>query len=82
MADDTEYERPIMIVAGNYRQATEYARSQNLGRRWGYAFSSKALWGMRNPDVRYVGNYYEHPHWPEVEEILQTLIPPGAAQDD
>ena len=37
------------------------------------------LYGLRNPDVRRVGNYYDRPDFAMCKEILRTLEAEGRA---
>jgi hypothetical protein len=66
----------IVIVAGNYRSAKEYAKEHDLGpeaRGWIYA-SRYSLKGRRGPlDVRYVGNEQANPSLKEILEDLQII---------
>ena len=59
----------VLVFAGNYRQAQEYAREHGL-ERWRYAADARSIYGLRNPDVRKVGTYYERRDFLEIEELI------------
>lgn len=63
------------VVAGNYQQAWNYARLNEL-ERWRFVANPQALWGytIKPEEVKYVGTYYERRDWPEIEEVLAVIF--------
>jgi hypothetical protein len=61
---------PVLLVAGNYQQAKEYAMDNHLV-NWRYIGSPKDALGRTVIDFRYVGTYYNRTDLREVAAILE-----------
>jgi hypothetical protein len=66
----------IVICAGNYREAKEYAKEESLGKEkqdWINA-TARSLEGLRGPvDVRYVGTYFYNKTVKERDAVADML---------
>ena len=62
---------PILVLAGNYQQARQWARDSGIAPRdWRYIGTPASLRGYRNPIVAKVGTFYERRDVAEFEECL------------
>jgi hypothetical protein len=65
----------IMIVAGNYDQAWYWANEWKLCPcDWRYVDSPNSLKGVRNSEVRFVGDWYRRPDARELELEAQCVM--------
>jgi len=65
---------PLLIFAGNYRQAQDHARRSNLRRdAWVYVNDTRTLLGRRGAVVTRVGTWYERPDSIVIERELRRI---------
>ena len=61
------------IVAGNFRQAINFAKAQGWGRtKWRYIPSADKTFGLFAPDVWRVGTFTDNRNWAEINAALSA----------
>jgi hypothetical protein len=60
------------IMAGDEREASDFARAEGLTRdQYIYVSSSNALVGITGPTVEAVGNYKKHPNYEDIAAAIK-----------
>lgn len=58
---------PLLIVAGNFRQANDYAKGRGFPPgKWVYVSGERTIRGRREVPVVFVGTYWERRDLPEI----------------
>lgn len=62
----------MIIIAGNYAQARDYAREQGWSpQEWNYASRPEQLYGFHGEPYVMVGTWWNHPH---IERMIVAAV--------
>ena len=75
---------PVRIIAGNHRQADDWARCEGLRPdRWRYVpDKSEALHGVRNVRIVWIGTFWNRSDFAAICEQVDWLVAAGHAAVD
>ena len=63
----------VLILAGNMREAKDYARAHGLQPSdWIFLHSQEQLLGLENPNVVRYGTYYRRRDMADMERLIQS----------
>lgn len=74
---DGKTKGPLLIIAGAYHQAQDFARKYSLGREtvdWQYISDHNKLRGTSGARIAFVGTYRQHHHYREISEVADYLL--------
>ena len=65
----------VLVMAGNYRQAEDWARARGLQPRdWVYASAEGNLGGLHFSRYAIVGTFYQRKDWFSLRQYMRTRL--------